>query len=270
MIQRIAAAALAVLLPCGSAVAGATLTMHAQRGDSILLLDGNKLRTEEIGGDQAGDVMIYDGDAQKMIIIDVKAKTYTEMTPAKLKAQISEANAQMKDSMAKMPAEQRAQMKAAMEKMDPETRKRMEAMMSGGSLQQVAGPKKTRFEKTGKQQTVAGYACEGFRQLTDNKVEMQGCFIPWSAAAVAKADMGSLTKMREFIHEGGQGLMDAAPFALLAEMPGFPGDWARVNKDGTESNKMSLTSIKRGSISADNFKVPAGYTENELEHGPKH
>ena len=271
MIPRIATVAvLAVLLLGGGAFAGATLTIHAQRGDSILLLDGNKLRTEDLSENHAGDVMIYDGDTQTMFLIEGKAKTYTLITPARMKAQMGEMNREMKDSMAKMPAEQRAQMKAAMEKMDPETRKRMESMMNGGSLPQAAAPKKTRFEKTGKQQTVAGFPCEGYRQLSGDKVETQGCFISWSSAAVSKADLGSLTKMREFIQEGGQGLLEGSAFAQLAEMPGFPGEWAHVKKDGTESNRMTLTSIKQGSISADRFKVPAGYTEQEREHGARH
>ena len=132
-------------------------------------------------------------------------------------------------------------------------------------MQAATKPAKLQFEKTGQQKTVAGFSCEGFRQLNEGKVVAQGCFIPWSSGAVAKADLGSLTKMRAFIQEGGLGMLEGSPFAQLGEMPGIPGDWSRIQKDGTVSYKMTLTSIKRGSISADQFKPPAGYTEEELE-----
>ena len=252
-------AAIAVLLPCTGAFAGATIAMHAESGDSIILLEGNKMRTQKTGKDAAASEMIYDGDTQTMYLLDGKAKTYTVMTPAKMKAQIGAGQAQMKAAMANMPAEQREKMKAAMEKMDPEARERMEAMMNGGAVKKPAAPDQRRIEKTGKRQTVAGFACEGYRQFNGDKLESQGCTIPFSSAAVSKEDMGSLQKMQEFIKEGGQGLMGGgSSFAQLMELRGFPGEWAHVNEDGTESSKMTLSSIKHGSIPADQFKVPAG------------
>lgn len=268
MLQRFAA--VVVFLSCGAAFAGATVTMHAQRGDSTLLLEGNKLRTEDLGQAHGGDVMIFDGDKQEMYLIETKSKSYTLLTPALMKAKLGEASAQMKSSMAKMPPEQKAQMKAAMERMDPETRKKMEAMMNGGSLQDNAVVQKVRYEKTGKRQTVAGFPCEGYRQLVGDEVQTEGCFIPWSAGAVKKSDLGSLEKMREFIKEGGQGMLGGSALAQLGEMPGFPGEMARRKKDGTEENQMTLTAIKQGSLSADQFKVPAGYTRQEMGHGERH
>jgi len=263
-------AALPVLLACAGAFAGTTATMKTQRGQSILLMDGNKLRTEEPSRESVGAEMIYDGDAQTMIMIDGKEKTYSVMTPAKLKAQMAEVGVEMKKSMANMSPEQRAQMQGMMEKMDPEARKRMESMMNGGSMQAATKPAKLQFEKTGQQKTVAGFSCEGFRQLNEGKVVAQGCFIPWSAAGVPKSDLGSMQKMTEFVREGGMGAVEGSALSQMANLPGFPGEWGKVARDGSVSNQMTLTSIKQGSISADQFKAPAGYTEKDLIKASHH
>jgi hypothetical protein len=263
---------LAALAPVG-ALAGATVTLHADSGDTVLLLDGNKMRSEKQAQakESPGTEMIYDGDSQTMYLLHTREKTYTVMTPAKMQAQVGAAQAQIKSHMASMPPAQREQMKAAMEKMDPEARQRMEAMMNGGAAPAPAAEEKPRFEKTGKRQTVAGFSCDGYRQFRGNKLESQGCTIPWSSSAVAKEDMGALLKMQEFMKQGGMGWMgNGNSFAQLQELHGFPGEWSRVGEDGAEANKMTLTSIKHGSISADQFKVPAGYTEKELSHGDRH
>lgn len=258
-------AVLALLLPCSGAFAGTTLTMkNAKGGESTLFLDRNKMRTVDARPEKSESSMMYDGDAQKMFLIDPAKKTYTVITPARMKAKMDEARASMKASMAKMPAEQRAQMQAAMEKMDPETRKRMEAMMSGQAARPATPAQKTRYEKTGSSQTVAGYRCEGYRQVTGDKVGMAGCFIPWSAGAVSKEDLGSFEKIREFMREGGQGMMDGAAMLQVAEMPGFPAKWGPPGKEGSDEARMTLVSIKRGSVPADTFKVPAGYAEKDF------
>lgn len=200
--------------------------VRSEEGETTLLLDGNKLRTEGLGPNHSG-IMIYDGDMQVMSMLDVEAKTYTEMTPASTKAQMGAVHDQMKNKTAGMTPEQRAQMKAAMSRMDP---KRMEAIMGGQDRSpQAAAPKKT-FEKTGKQQTVAGFPCAGYRQLSGGRVEAQGCLIPWSKGAVSKADLGSMEKLQAFIQEGARGMMGGNPFVQIGDMPGMPREWAMLEE----------------------------------------
>src|SRR5713101_4064342 len=164
----IALLAIATLgMTASSAVAGVIVTAKGgqRKGneESTLYFEGNKMRIEGVGSDQES-ILIYDGDSQKMIAIEPKKKTFTEMTPESLKAVTSDAQKKMQESMSKM---------------SPEQRKRMQEMMSGRTPSQdpkseAAGPP-AKWERTGSTQTVAGYPCEGFKQVKKDKVKATGC-----------------------------------------------------------------------------------------------
>ena len=255
--------ALALLSPC-AAFASATLITRSGEKESTILLDGNRMRIADPA--DVNRVVIYDGDAQKMTGIDKAKKTYMEITPEKIKKLFE----QMQSSVSKMSPEQRARMDAAMAKMDPETRARMDAMMSGKPRAKADAPAaapKPRFEKTGETETVAGYRCEGFRQMLGDKLKAKGCIIPWSAGAISRQDIGAMEKLVEFLREMG---LPELPVAYFSEMPGYPGRWASIGRDGKEERPTSLVSVKRGSLPADAFKVPAGYTETDFTSQARH
>jgi hypothetical protein len=269
---RIAVLTIATLgMTASNAVAGVILTAKGgqRKGqeESTLYFEGNKMRIEGTGSDQES-ILIYDGDTQRMIAIEPKKKTFTEMTPESLKAATSDAQKKMQESMSKMSPEQRKQMDAAMAQMDPEQRKRMQEMMSGKMPSQ--DPKSdaeppAKWERTGTTQTVAGYACEGFKQVKKGKVKATGCYIPWNAGALTKADIAPLTKMQEFMAQAGwTGMTRHGVLEELRNAPGFPGIWENVGDDGKPYDNQTLTSIKRGSVSADKFRPPAGFSKVDM------
>src|SRR5687767_2860632 len=62
-------------------------------------------------------MLIRDGAGKRLLMVDLKEKTYVELTDEQvqqMKAQMEQAKAQMKAAMAKMPPEQRARMEAMM------------------------------------------------------------------------------------------------------------------------------------------------------------
>jgi len=268
---RIMLLAFAALGTASRAVAGVILTANGgeskRNEDSTIYFEGNKMRVERMGSDEES-ILIYDGDAQKMINVDPKKKTFTEVTPESLKAVSAEAQKKMQESMSKMSPEQRKQMEAMMAKMDPDQRKRMQDLMSGrtptqDSKSQPAEPAK--WERTGTTQTVAGHSCEGFKQIKKGQVTATGCYIPWSTSTVTKADIAPLMKIEEFMAQAGwPGISGHGGLEELRNAPGFPGIWESVGEDGQAHHKQRLTSVKRGSISADKFQPPAGFAKVDI------
>jgi hypothetical protein len=262
-----------------SALAGVTVTVQDSKNQkerpTVLFFDGNKMRIET--SERKDSAVIYDGDSQKMFVIEPDQKQYAEITPQAVKAQMNEASKKVQENMAKMTPEQRKQMDEALAKMDPESRKRVEAMMSGkgGSPPEPtkADAKKDniKWEQTASQQTVAGYRCRGFKEIRNGKPQSQGCFIAWDAGAVTKADLAPMVKMQEFWSQVGWGPGSSGKFGWtqLQEMPGFPGIWSNLSDNGEVDSEHTVTSVKRGGVSNDKFQPPAGFKKvdmNQLGH----
>jgi hypothetical protein len=251
---------LAALAPMGTALAGVTLTMNAEgpKKQTVIYLEGNKMRIDAVQGSGAkASSFIFDGDAKKTITFNSEKKTYTEMKGEDLKALRAQSAQRMHDSLAQMT---------------PEQRKRMEEMMSGQTPPKES--KKTRekrdikWENTGGQQTVAGFACHNFKEIREGKTDAQGCYISWNAGAVTKADLAPMMKMGEFMADSGMAEGDNR-FSQLTELPGFPGKWAQLSADGKPEEEQTVTSIKRGSVPSDKFRPPAEYTQDKRASLPK-
>ena len=273
MHARLGLFAICATVPISTAAfAGVTLKMEGDRSQTIYL-QGNKMRIEMGGKAGVESVVIFDGDSQQLITINPSDKTYSLMT----RENLSEMGKRRDEAMAKMSPEQRKQMDEALAKMPPEQRKQMEQMMSGGSGAPKSKEDKKKsednikWEQTGQKQTVAGFRCEGFKELKDGKVDAQGCYIPWSAGAMNKEDLAPFIKLQEFFAQsgiGGRELSDQT-FTRIAKMPGFPGTWTHVSESGQAERKEALSSVQRGNVSADKFTPPAGYTKTE-QPGMKH
>ncbi len=249
------------------ALAGVTVTLQGGKERSVVYVEGNKMRVESEKGQSQGGLMIYDGDQQKMIVLDPAKKTYSEMTPESLKAMTKSMTARMEEAKAKMSPEQRKQMDEMMAKMSPEQRKQLQGAM-GEKPAPGEKPKtpQIKWERTGTKQTVAGFSCEGFKELKDGKADAEGCYIPWNAGAISKSDLAPMRKMDEFLSQSGMNSPSQrgfTTFSQLDQMPGFPGVWTRTSS-GEAKEEQRVTDIKRGSIPADKFQLPAGYTKKDL------
>ncbi len=261
------------LAPCvalgliASAHAGVIVTLQGEKDHSTVYVEGNKMRVDSEPASGKKSTMIFDGDQQKMLLIDPEKKTYSEITPQAVKGVQAQARQRAQEQMAKLSPEQRKQME---QMMTPEQRKQMQDLISGRS-QAEAKQADIKWARTGAKQTVAGFPCEGFKELKDGKVDAEGCYIPWSAGAVTKADLAPVHKLQEFMTQAGLNVPQPglSNFMRLEEGPGFPGSWERVSDTGQKEHKESVSSVRRGGVSSDKFQLPAGYTKTDSFAGMK-
>jgi hypothetical protein len=253
-------AATAVLLASGLAHAG--VTIETTRGpDSVatMYLEGDRMRLD--GADKTGmaSSVIIDGGAKKLIVVEEKKKSYTELTEADMKR----VRAQM-DAL-------RAQMEERMKTMSPEQRKQVEAMMAGmgGAPGKPAKPAVLKFEKLGQKKTINGFSCEMYRVLKDGVASEEDCIAAWSASTVQKSDLAGLRKFGEEMMKnfGSAGARDQIQLDQLDKYPGIPISRVPLEADGKRGLEEQVKSIKRGSVPAAKFAVPAGYTKKSLPAG---
>jgi hypothetical protein len=260
----LAAVLVAPLLASGRAHAGVTIVM--QRGNeptTTVYVDNDKMRADNPKSTHEGSI-IMDGAAKKTIMINEAEKSYMEVTQADL------------ERFAAMMTQVRAQSAERMKSMPPEQRKKMEAMMGGGK------PIDIKFEKMGGKKTINGFSCEMYRKLEDGKATEEDCIAPWSASLIQKSDFAGLKKFAEEVAKtaGMMGRGGQDMFSQFEKSPGFPVSRHILEGEGLGPNERALRgqvtpqedevlkSIKRGSIPASTFAVPAGYTKKELPMGP--
>src|SRR5512136_1403890 len=156
----------------------------------------------------------------------------------------------------------RAKMEEAMKKMSPEQRKQMEAMLAQAG-EEGPSPKAQRPEvkyvATGEKRSVAGHRCEVYKEMREGKLRAETCFIPWSAGVVTKADLGSFQKLEDFMKPltGGLGETRQSFMKAALDAPGVPALTRHLDANGKPTSEERLTAVKRTSVPASQFAVPA-------------
>jgi hypothetical protein len=240
-------------LLAGRAQAGVTIVM--QRGadaTSTLYVDGDKMRMENPVSQKEHTVVI-DAAAKRMLMINDAEKSYSEVTEADMKR------------FGEMMKARRAEMQEHMKSMPPDQRKHMEEMMGGGG---AAKPHELKFEKLGQKKTVNGFSCEMYRVTDNGDPKEEDCLAPWSAGILQRSDFAGLRKFAEDMAKesgamgpGGGG----RTFEQFDKYPGFP--VTRHPLEPGQHEDEQLKSVKRGSIPASTFAVPAGYKKTESPMG---
>jgi hypothetical protein len=254
---------IAVAALAAPAYGGVVITVQEPSGQSVMTLDGERMRVEN-GGDKEGDrktAMIFDGRTHVLYQLDPEKKTFTRVDEAASQAMASRYRDALEKAKAKLTPEQRAQLEARMGKGG-----------AGGAAPQKEHVYK--FERAAGDETVAGYPCQHYRVLEDGKATQEGCFVPWSAGALKKED---LVAFREFAKWGEQ--MSASftkgtgsarreeaganrrVAAWLDSAPGFPAVLDRLDDSGQRTRESRIVKIERTSVPASQFAVPSGYTE---------
>jgi Domain of unknown function (DUF4412) len=254
------AAGATLLSSLSSAPAGAAVTIVVQNGTAdapnTVYLDGKRMRVDGArqGGREAS--MIMDGAGKRMIILNDKEKTYSEITQEDMKKMRARVDAM------------RAQAAERMKNLPPEQRKQMEKMMGGGLGGDAAGKEKEKdfkFEKMGDKKTVNGFACEMYRIVIDGKPAEEDCVSPWSAGIIKMSDFEGLREFAESMLQGmGGGPKEQNWFMFkkrFDQFPGFPVTRVVLEADGKRRPQEEVKSVKRGSIDAAKFATPAGYTK---------
>ena len=243
------AAAAAVPLLLG-ARAQAAVTLVMQRGadaPSTLYVDGDKMRMENPTGRER--TVIIDAAGKRLMMVNDDAKTYTEITEADMKR------------FGEMIAQRRAMMEEKMKTMPPEQRKKMEAMMGGLTGTKDGKPRELKFDRLGQKKTINGFSCDMYRVLEAGTPKEEDCLAPWSASLLQRSDFAGLRKFAEQMAKdsGAAGAGSQQMFEQFDKYPGFP--VSRHPLDPANQPDEQLKSLKRGSIPATTFAVPAGFTK---------
>jgi hypothetical protein len=253
----LAAVLAAPLLASGRAHAAVTIvTQRGQEAAETLYLDGDKMRADNSKGTGERTVII-DAAAKKMVSVNDTEKTYTEITQADM------------ERFGAMMAAQRSMMEERMKSMPPEQRKKMEGMMGGGKTPEF------KFEKMGAKKNINGFSCEMYRVLEDGTPKEEVCITPWSSSFITKADFAGLVKFSADMQKSLGKMMGGQrnPFEQFEKAPGFPVmrhhiDATPLVPGGPPREDEVVKSVKRGSLPASTFSVPAGYTKKDLPMGP--
>ncbi|MEZ5758389.1 MAG: DUF4412 domain-containing protein [Emcibacteraceae bacterium] len=222
----------------------------------VLFSDGNmKMKGME------GNEMIFDGAAQNMTVISHQDKSYMIFDKSTAGSVKSQMDAAMEKALANVPPEQRAMVEKMMK----------QRMSSMGGQQQMQMPQvKTEIKKTGKNDTINGYACDYYEAYRGDQKQGEYCITSWSDLDVGEDIQTSFKNMAEFMKGFMEELskmspvrMDDNPFNYMNEMEGFP-VLSRQFSNGQATHESMLSSISNQDIDESEFIAPEGYKQRNL------
>jgi hypothetical protein len=227
-------------------------TVNGTSRTNQVQIEKNRLRAEnEIRGEK--QIIVFDGTAQVMRMINTDAKTYSEIN----KADVDRMAAQLQGAM--------AQMQAQMANMPPAARAQMEAMMRGRGA--AAAPAKTEYKKTGTDK-VGKWTCDKYEGYQDGQKTSEICTVDPKALGFAPTDFEVTKQMAAFFQQlapQNAGQM----FAIgQAEQQGYAG--VPVRRTFTILNQQTtteLTDVTRQNFPEASYAVPAGFTKQDSPFG---
>lgn len=223
---------------------GATVTSQIQ-------IEKNRMRAETASPNGGRQVVVFDGTAQVMRMIDIEKKTYTEMT----KAEIDQLGGQMSAAMAKMQEQ--------MKNMPPEQRAMVEGMMKGrGGAGAPAAPK-TEYRKAGTD-TVGRWTCSKYEGFQNNQKVAEVCTVDPKALGFSLADFDVTRQMAAFFEKLMPQNADQMFRIGNAEEQGFSGvPVRRITSFGPQQTVVELSEVSRQSFADSVFAVPEGFKKQQ-------
>ena len=216
---------------------------------SQIQIDKSRMRAEAAGPNGAKNVVVFDGAAQVMRIIDMEKKSYSEMTKAdgdQLGGQMTAAMAQMDEALKKMPPEQRAQ---------------MEAMMKGRGAAMMGAPAapKTEYRKAGTD-TVGKWTCDKYDGFQNGQKVAEVCTVDPKSMGFGLADFDVTKQMVDFLRKLMPQHADQMFSIGSGEEQGFVGVPVRhITSFGPQQTVMEVTEVSRQAIPDSVFAVPEGF-----------
>jgi hypothetical protein len=254
MVMKTAIAAVALTATCSVLVAplqaadGILIVQKTTSGGntttSQVQIEKNRMRAETGGVAGRKQVVVFDGTAQVMRIIDDGAKSYSEMTKADVDsfgAQMSGAMAQMQQQMANLPPEQRAQ---------------VEAMMKGRGM--GAAPAKTEYTKIGTD-TVGKWTCDKYEARRSGSRTSEICTVDPKVLGFTAADFEITRQLAEFFGKLVPQQADQMFRLGTTTDQGFSGFPVRIVSPGTPPTITELSEVSRQTFPDALFAPPAGY-----------
>jgi hypothetical protein len=218
-------------------------------------IEKTRMRTETVGPNGRKQIMIFDGNAQVMRIIDEGAKTYSEMT----KADVERMAAQMSGAM--------AQMQAQMQNLPPEQRARIEAMMQQGrGMIGAAVPARPEYKKSGTDK-VGRWTCDKYEGTRNGEKASEICTVDPSAFGFAMGDFEITKQFAEFFSKmmpQGMERLFTVGTSGPAGFSGIPVRSVSYGADGKQTSTMEMTDATRQSFPDSLFAVPAGFQKREF------
>jgi len=224
--------------------AGTTETSQTQ-------IEKTRMRNERgIGGKP--QIIIFDGTAQVIRMIDPERKTYRELT----KADVDRLGSQMSGAM--------AQVQEQMKNLPPEQRERMEAMMRGRGLGTAAV--KTEYRRNGTDK-VGKWTCDKYDGYKKDEKVSEICTVPVATLGLTAADFEITRLAAQFFQQLTPQLGEQL-LSIGSPEQGFSGIPVKtVVTVGQRQITTEVTDVARKTFPDDGYAVPAGYQKQELPVG---
>ena len=253
------AAALTATIFVVPAGAGTVLELKTQdvdtgAGDATVYLDANKLRIDsnETGKDYSIIYMAGGGNKTTYWIIDRTDKAYYEITPEdmkKMQEQIEQTLRMVHDRMNAMPPSQRKKVERSYEE---------QMIMMGRGTDLYRYDEVSSGVAIGDWSTVHYSGVVGERKLED----------VWVATVedlgAPKSDFDIVLHMAEMFVSVGQRMPAFFQFGRINGTDAFPVKVVSY-KDGQETERTEVTSVKQQDLAATVFALPDGLTKKVLE-----
>jgi hypothetical protein len=218
-------------------------------------IEKTRMRSEIVSSNGRKQVVIFDGTAQVLRMIDEEGKSYTEMSKAeaeRVRAQMDSAMAQMQEQMKSLPPEQRA---------------RMEALMKGRGVIPGAGGPPTEYKKTGTDK-VGKWTCDKYEGTKNGEKVSEVCTVGPSALGFSAGDFDVTKQLAEFFSsmmpQVADGLFRIGPATPSPNsFAGLPVRFVSF-RNGAPGVVSEMTDASRQNFSDALFQVPAGYQKKEM------
>ncbi|HKB09615.1 MAG TPA: hypothetical protein VKD69_03135 [Vicinamibacterales bacterium] len=226
---------------------GSTVTTHQTQ------IEKTRMRSEITQPGGRKQVIIFDGGAQVLRMIDDSNKSYTEMSKAEaeqIRAQMDSAMTMMQEQLKNLPPEQRA---------------RMESMMRG--RMPGADRPKTDYKKVGTDK-VGRWTCDKYEGTRSGEKVSELCTVAPSAMGFTPGDFEVTQQLATFFSsmmpQAVDGLFRIG--ATSAAPDSFSGIPVRMVTfaNGAPGAVIEVTEATHQSFADTLFQVPAGYQKREF------
>ncbi|NOY00388.1 MAG: hypothetical protein GXP30_11725 [Verrucomicrobia bacterium] len=223
-----------------------------------MLIRSGKVRIDLPGGKNA---MIYDAAANKIFILELKAKSYTAMDPATMKQMmgaLSAMQAQLEAKMAAMPEAQQAQMRAMMSKLG-------QGMLGGGKTPVV------KSVETGRKEKVGDYNAEVVEVSEDGIKAIEYFVVDRGELKIGDVEYATLLKFQAFFGELMKSLPGPMKQKMNVQMMMAKGNRLPVKAVHYENKEIKrtdqLTEVSSDPLAPALFEIPAGFQQRQLPIG---
>ena len=246
-----------LLTALGSSVLATAFVVSAQ-GPGITIVqqetrDGKTTTTQmqmdkmhmraEAGGTT---VMVFDGEAQVMRVIQMDRKTYTEMSKAQME-EMSQKMAQAMEQLKNLPPEQRAMMEKMMAR-------------GGRAMAGMSAPAPISYRASGAD-TVGKWSCTKYVGMRGQEKVAELCTVDPTALGLAVSDFDVMKHFAEFMKSLVPQMAEQISVIGSEANQGYSGFPVRRTTfaSGQTQSVSELKEIARGAIPATAWQAPAGF-----------